>query len=52
MFAKREGQSVIEYLAIFAVIAALTLLSLGKFYDPLRQRCEVVFQEAAEEILE
>lgn len=50
MFAKREGQSVIEYLAIFAVIAAVTLLSMGKF-DTIRQHCDIVFEDAAKEIL-
>jgi hypothetical protein len=46
-----RGQSVVEYMVLFAIIAVLTLLSLCKFYSPIKEGCEGKVQEAIEEIL-
>ncbi len=48
---KNKGQSVVEYLVFFAVITALTLLSLSAFYPRVHQAGEKAFQDAVEEIL-
>ena len=47
----KKGQSVVEYLVFFAVIAVLTLLSLCAFYPRVHQASETAFQQAVEEIL-
>ena len=46
-----RGQSVVEYLVFFAVIAVLTLLSLCTLYPRVHQASETAFQQAVEEIL-
>ena len=47
----KKGQSVVEYLVFFAVIAVLTLLSLCTLYPRVHQASETAFQQAVEEIL-
>lgn len=47
-----DGQSVVEYMVLFAIVAAFTLLSVCSLFPPLRQSCQIAFQGAMEEILE
>lgn len=47
-----KGQSVVEYLMVFSIVAVITLLSICSLYPRVRQACEDAFQQAAEEILE
>ena len=50
-FLKRSsGQSVVEYLVFFAVIAALTLVSLCTLYPSVHETCESALEDAVEDI--
>lgn len=46
-----KGQSAVEYLVLFAVIAVLVLLSLCTLYPRVHQASKIAFQQAIEEIL-
>lgn len=45
-----KGQSVIEYLLFFAVVAVITLISLCSFYPRVHQSGQDAFQQVVEEI--
>lgn len=45
-FRLNRGQTVVEYMLFFAVIAVLTLLSLTAFFSNMREGCETAFEEA------
>ena len=45
-----SGQSVVEYLVFFSVIAVLTLVSLCTLYPSVHQACESALEDAVEDI--
>ena len=45
-----SGQSVVEYLVFFAVIAVLTLVSMCTLYPSVHQACESALEDAVEDI--
>lgn len=46
-----KGQSVVEYLVFFSVIAVLTLLSVCVVYPQVKESGENAFQQAVDVIL-
>lgn len=47
----QTGQSVVEYLVFFSVIAVITLLSVCVFYPQIKESGEGAFQEAMDVML-
>ncbi|MFZ5800491.1 MAG: hypothetical protein ACOY3D_03815 [Candidatus Omnitrophota bacterium] len=48
---QEKAQTAVEYFVIFAVVAAVTLLSVAAFYNRLHQASEVFFNKSAEAIM-
>ena len=43
----KKSQSAVEYLIIFAVIGAVTLIGLGKYWPQVKERSKAVYRQSA-----